>query len=420
MSTSLMEAGLGASRELPPIPGWGLVEGLRRQTLDAAALTLALTAVPISIAIAESFLALALVARAVRCVRSRRGPALPRIFWFWLAWVAAEVVAWMFSPQLRNGWSEMRHLLLIAGLFFALPTHEAPDAHLIAWRGVFLGSALGSVFLIGDFIARLFYFRREIAAGRYLRAYLRTGGLLNNWMVYGTVEVLILAGLITFWFCYPELRRRWWPVLALNTVAVILSLTRTLWIAGLFLLAMHLWWRRSNWLWAIPLLSLGAYALAPVTIRARLSESADPSFHTNAERIEMLRVGWRMVRAKPLTGVGPGRVEPLYPSYLSPSEPVPLYHGHLHNNLAELAAEFGIPVTLVALLFVGALFRDLFRAARAATSRDSRFLCQTGILALTGFLLAGCFDYTYGHSLALILLAFAVLSPLEPVSPRFG
>ena len=138
----------------------------------------------------------------------------------------------------------------------------------------------------------------------------------------------------------------------------------------------------------------------------------DPEYYSNAERLQMLRVGWKMIREHPLTGVGPGRVEGLYASYLSPSEPLPAYHGHLHNNAVELAAEFGIPVTAAALLFLAILTRDLLTRYRLAGDREQLFVCSTSLLALTGFLATGLFDYTYGHSLGLILLAFAVLSPL--------
>ena len=132
----------------------------------------------------------------------------------------------------------------------------------------------------------------------------------------------------------------------------------------------------------------------------------------------MLHVGWRMVRDHPFVGVGPGRVESLYTSYLEPQDSVPAYHGHLHNNIAQTAAQFGIPVTLAAFLFVGVLFHDLLRARKAAANRDDRFVSQTALLALTGFVFAGFFEYTYGHSLALILLTFAVLPALLTASAR--
>jgi O-antigen ligase len=130
----------------------------------------------------------------------------------------------------------------------------------------------------------------------------------------------------------------------------------------------------------------------------------------------MLRVGWQMVRAHPLAGVGPGRVEKLYESYLSPGDPVPAYHGHLHNNVVQIVAQFGIPATLVLLVFGGLVFHDLVKARRAAATRDARFISQTALLAFMGFIFAGLFEYTYGHSLALMLLSFAVLPALLPSS----
>jgi putative inorganic carbon (hco3(-)) transporter len=195
-------------------------------------------------------------------------------------------------------------------------------------------------------------------------------------------------------------------------VAVLLSLTRMAWLTCMLMLAVDLVWRRSKWIWAIPALPLALYMLAPGAVRLRVTESIKPTYYSNSERVQMLKVGWRMVRAHPLLGVGPGRVESTYTSYLLPDEPVPAYHGHLHNNAAQIAAQFGIPVAIAALLFVMVLFRDLLRALKEAVDRDDRFIARAALLALGGFIVAGFFEYTYGHSLGLILLSFAAMSPL--------
>jgi O-antigen ligase len=142
----------------------------------------------------------------------------------------------------------------------------------------------------------------------------------------------------------------------------------------------------------------------------------DAAYYSNAERLQMLHVGWKMVRENPLTGLGPGRVAGMYEGYLSPADPVPAYHGHLHNNAAQLAAEFGVPVVAAAVVFIAILVGDLRKRCRISLDRDQEFLCRTALLALFGFIAAGMCDYTYGHSLGLILLAFAVLSPLAPAS----
>jgi len=343
---------------------------------------------------------------------------LPRCFWFWLLWTGLEFVVWAQSPRPALGWSEIRHIILVGSLFVALPAMDRKEDCRTVWKAIFVTSGLSSLFLIGEFFWRLAHYRSEILAGGDAGFYLRSGGLLHHWMVYGTVEILVVAGLLSFSSVYWEERRRWWPAACINGLAVLLSLTRMAWITCLLLLGIDLLWRRSKWILALPLLPVALYVVAPSGVRLRLSNSSDPAYYSNSERLQMLQVGWRMVRDHPLAGVGPGRVESLYTSYLAPKDPVPAYHGHLHNNIVQTAAQFGIPVTLAGLLFVGVLFIDLRRRQRGAVDSHDRFAVQTALLALTGFLFAGFFEYTYGHSLALILLSFAVLPALQTNSRR--
>ncbi len=382
-----------------------------RERMDGLLLGLALCAVPVSIALAEFLLASSLLFRVIALARHRGRVWFPRAFWFWLIWAALELLTWLRSPEIRAGQGEIRHLLLIAALFLIVPALDSAADHVAVWRGIVVTAAISSIVLIGHFISKLLFYQGDLDPVIYLRS----GGLLHHWMIYGTVEILVFAGLLELWHFYPE--ERWWllPVFAINVVAIVLSLTRMLWICCLLLLALHLIWNRSRWIWVLPVIPCVLFFLAPGAVRSRIRDSADPAYYSNAERLQMVRVGYKMVREKPITGVGPGRVNQLYTAYLSPGDPVPAYHGHLHNNVVQLAAEFGLLVVGAALVFVVSLFRDLGRCCRFATSRDRKFVCHTAFLGLTGFVAAGMFDYTYGHSLGLILLAFAVLPPLMPM-----
>lgn len=405
-------AALGESKD---VSGWGwrIFAVARAEPADVQALILAIWSVPLSIAVAEFFLAIALLFRVIRCARGCEHVTLPRAFWFWLAWAGLTCLAWGLSPQPAAGWNEIRRLLLVASLFVVMPVFNKVSLLVLIWKGVFATATLGSLFLIGDFIWRCFYYRRELAAGGDAGFYLRSGGLLNHWMVFGTVEILVVGGLLAFWYLYPEGRRRWWPAIVINGLAVLLSLTRTVWVTSLCLLGLVLVWRRSRWLWALPAMAAALYFLAPGAVRSRLRDSMRPDYYSNFERIQMLRVGWEMIKDHPLTGVGPGRVQKLYPRYLAAGDPVPAYHGHLHNNLVEIATEFGLPVAAAALAFCGILLVGVGRGLSTAITREGQFISLAALLALSGFLLAGCFDYTYGHSLGLILLAFAVLPSLQ-------
>jgi O-antigen ligase len=375
-------------------------------------LILGLSAAPASIAISELFLSIAALVHLVRLLRRQTRVRWPRSLGFWLVLALLQVLLWILSPEPASGWSEIRHLLLLGVVLLVLSDFDRAYDVLMAWKGIFVSATLSSLFLIGQFFYRLHLYREEIAAGGEASFYLRSGGLLHHWMVYGTVEIVVVSGLIGFWSAYPAQRRRLLPVVAVNVAAVVLSLTRMAWITCFLLLVINLLWRRSRWILALPLVPVVLYGIAPEAVRSRVTNAMDLRYYANAERLQMLRVGWRMVLDHPVTGVGPGRVDKLYESYLAAGESVPAYHGHLHNNAAQIGAQFGIPVMIVALVFVVVLIRDLLRARSSAKTPDQQFLSETAVLAFFGFLFAGLFEYTYGHSLGLIMIAFAVCPAL--------
>ena len=388
--------------------GWELSS----RRADTLALSVALCAVPISIAIAESLLAVALVVRLAILVRSKEPIRTPRVFWFWLVWAGLEVAVWIRSPEPAAGFGEFRHLLLIGALFLILPALRTPLDAVTIWRGIFLSATASSAVLIVKFAARAIQYRQQIATADDPGFFVRNGGLLNHWMVYSTVEIFVFAALLEFWRSYPEKRRWMAPMLAVNLLGIVLSLTRMLWIACFVMLALHLLWRHSRWIWSVPVLPALIWVIPSSIVHSRVSQSLQPDFFSNAERVQMLRVGWKMIRSAPFTGVGPGRAGSLYTGYLAGNDPVPAYHGHLHNNAVQLAAEFGLPVVAAVAVFLCVLFIDLRTAFRAARDEGALFLCRTSLIGLAGFLVGGLFDYTYGHSLGLIMASFVLFTPL--------
>jgi lipopolysaccharide/colanic/teichoic acid biosynthesis glycosyltransferase/O-antigen ligase len=367
--------------------------------------------------LADTLLVSALFFRLIALGRGRVKTYLPRLFWFWMPWAALEVFVWLRSPELQAGFGEIRHLFLIAALFLLIPALDLVSDRVIVWRGIVLVATISSMVLIVKFAWRLLFYKGNLDPIIYLRG----GGLLHHWMVYATVEILVFAALLQLWHFYPE--DRWWlfPVCIIHSVAIIFSLTRMLWICCLLVLAAHFVWTKSRWVWAVPAIPILIFFLAPSAVRSRVTDSAQPEYYSNAERLQMLHVGWQMIREKPWTGVGPGRVDALYTNYLSSGDPIPAYHGHLHNNLVQLGAQFGLPVVAAALVFFAVLLRDLRKRYKVASDRNEEFLCRTSLLSVAGFVVAGIFDYTYGHSLGLTLLTFAVLSPLAgspAVQPR--
>ena len=287
----------------------------RDDRIGQLAIGAAVCSAPVSIAISESFLAIGVCWQVARIASYRETPTLPAALWFWLAWACLEVVAWLHSPEPGAGKGEIRHLALIGTLFMTLPSLDRLGERVRVWRVIFVTATFGSATLIVGFLIRLVKHRHELATGGDAAFYLRSGGLLHHWMIYATVEVLVFGALLEFRAAHAE-ERRWLTVaLAVNSLAVLVSLTRCLWLACFIVFALHLAWRRSKWLRVLPAAPL-VLALVPGPVHQRVTESLEPEYYSNAERVQMWRVGWHMIREHPVFGVGPGRVEELYTQYL--------------------------------------------------------------------------------------------------------
>jgi len=153
--------------------------------------------------------------------------------------------------------------------------------------------------------------------------------------------------------------------------------------------------------------------LAPVPILSRVGSVADSRDQSNYDRLCMLESGLRMVRERPLFGIGPELVRERYSLYRHPTAPryeVP----HLHDNLLELAAERGIPAALsFAWLMAAAIGLGLRRyRAEGGERGPAAGLYLGSALALIAFNLAGLFEFNWGDVEVQRLVLFVLWIPL--------
>ena len=130
----------------------------------------------------------------------------------------------------------------------------------------------------------------------------------------------------------------------------------------------------------------------------------------------MLSAGFRMIRDHPLFGVGPERIHTEFPRYYRGTADLNnFYYGHLHNNVVQLAAERGLLCLGTFLWFIFEIYADLMHMLKTST-KDARWTIMSALAALTGFLVAGFFEYNFGDSEVLLLLLFIVSLPYGSVS----
>jgi O-antigen ligase len=241
----------------------------------------------------------------------------------------------------------------------------------------------------------------------------RPQGALGHYMTYSGLLLLVVGAAVARLLFEP--RNRTWPAMILPAllVALVLTFTRSAWVGACAVAALLLAMKDFRLLPVIPIVAAAFFAISPPQITARFYSMFDLNDPTSRDRVAMLREGVAMIRAHPLTGVGPNMVQRLYVQYRDPTA-VERINPHLHNVPMQIAAERGLPALAAWLCVIGIATVDLARLLRR-----SRFRClpAAALAALAGMLAAGLFEYNFGDSEFLMLFLVLVTLPFAAERP---
>jgi O-antigen ligase len=358
-------------------------------------------AIPISIAAAQSLLALALVAWVTRLVRDGARPDAPPFFLALLAYAGATLVSVVFSADPLVSLSDSRKLLL----FLIVPL-----AYDVA-RGATARMVLDAVLAVGA--ASALYGIVQYGLLQYDHLGQRPRGALSHYMTYSGILMLVLCG-ATARLVFAT-RDRTWPALLMPALVVALALTftRSAWVGACVAVALILALRDRRLLAGLPVVVALLFALAPAGVAGRMVSMFDLHDPTNRDRLAMARAGTAMIADHPLTGVGPDMVEAHYPRYRDAAAVEPV-HVHLHNVPLQIAAERGLPALAIWIWCIAWLAHGLVRQFRAG---PDRVLPALGLAATAAMLTAGLFEYNFGDSEFLMLFLLLVTLPFAAARP---
>ncbi|OFW15609.1 MAG: hypothetical protein A3F69_01800 [Acidobacteria bacterium RIFCSPLOWO2_12_FULL_66_10] len=364
-------------------------------------------ALQFSIVVAQILLAIAAVCWvALLVVRSERSEA-PAFFWPLVVYAAATLASAAWSGDPRTSLMDSKQLVL-----FLL----VPITYRLARGGN--GSTLLTVVLSCAAVSAVFgIFQYGIL--HYDNLGQRPQGTLGHWMTYSGV-LMIVIGVALARVLFGK-GGRTWPALVIPALAVAVALTFTRSAeVGVCAAAALLFSLKDFRLFAIvPVVAAVFFALAPASVSQRFVSMFDRKDPTVSDRVTMLHIGERMIRAHPLIGVGPNMVQRLYVEYrgqdtLVGPDGVVHVNPHLHNNLLQIAAERGLPALAIWLWFIVALVEDLW--ARFARG-EHRALAATALATVVSLLTAGLFEYNFGDSEVLMLFLIIVTLPAAAEAP---
>jgi O-antigen ligase len=371
-------------------------------------------AVVFSIAASQILLALAVIALLFSGLRLRLPP-----IWIPLAlFMTGTLVSLALSGDMVLGRPQIRKFfvfLILLAVYSSVRQTEHARRLVLCWAGVGALAAARGLVQFGEkyrearFLGQSFY---EYYIGE------RITGFMSHWMTFSGQLMIVLVLIAAFLFFSPAARKKllWFALLcsAPAAAAVVLGLTRSIWlalgVAGLYLLAR---WRRRL-LWAVPvLLGLGMW-LAPGAVRSRIVSAFRPqTIDSNQHRIVCWRTGWEMVKAHPWFGVGPEQVGVQLDRYLPSDVSRPLpdgWYGHLHSIYIHYAAERGVPTMLMLVWLLVKILYDFMRAVRRlpAGPSDERFLLHGAIAVVLAIMAAGLFELNLGDSEVLTMFLVVV------------
>jgi len=315
-----------------------------------------------------------------------------------LGWLLAMIVASVFSLDPGESAPRIKKAFLLAAIPVA--AFHARDAR--------IARAAVIALLVSAAAATVYALARFAHDGGAFPA--RVRGLVGHPLTYGGQATLLASLAMALLARGPG--RRW--VLAAGAFLVLLapallgSYTRSAWIATFVAGCVILSRVKARLLPLAGAVVIAALLLAPGGYRERALSVFQPKSIWNVERLLLWDAGLRMFRDHPITGVGLQDLAPLLEHYRSPEAHE--RHGHLHNVVIQVAATMGV-LGLAALvwLWIG-LYRTAGHRWRAALPRgdlDSA-LRLAAVAALTGFLVAGLFEWNLGDEELLVFLCVLV------------
>lgn len=381
-------------------PDFSIVTRLERAGLLA---TLGIAgALQLSIALAQSLLAIAVLCWVVLTVVNREAFRVPRFFWPLVGLAALTLVSAGLSPDPRVSFADTKQLLL----FLMVP---------LTYRFV-RGSSGATLLLIVVSVgaASAAFGIAQYGILHYDHLGQRPRGTLGHYMTYSGLLMLVI-GVALAQLLFGTRDRTWaalvMPALA---VAVALTFTRSAWVGACAAAAVLLAHKDFRLMAVLPVAAAVFVAVAPTPVTARFASIFDLKDPTNRDRVAMFHEGERMIRQHPFFGVGPNMVEVLYEVYREPDAVEPI-NPHLHNVPMQLAAERGLPALGLWLAFVAIVIYDLGRGLRSG--QLPVVSAAAGLAAMVAMLAAGLFEYNFGDSEFLMLLLLLITIPFAAGLP---
>ncbi len=143
--------------------------------------------------------------------------------------------------------------------------------------------------------------------------------------------------------------------------------------------------------------------IASYFYRSRFSSIYDSYHPSNIERINQIKVAFRIFRENPFFGVGNIDFNELYKKYREPFDKYT--YGHLHNNYTHILATLGIFGFIIFIVLLIRIFFIHLETIKVSQQKNFYNIFAKGLFAsFVGICTSGLFEYNFGdHEIATMI-----------------
>jgi len=352
----------------------------------------------VSISISQICLVLALLILILLIVKKEKKFFFPAFFWGIILYSLLSLVSSFFSvnPEISLGSSKQLLYFLVIPIVYTgfTKTFEIQRAN--------------KALLVSGFIAilfSLFYYAKKAAPGE------RIAGFMGHYMTQAGVLLLFSAvALSLFIFKRDKHRFVWGIAFILSQVVLILTSTRSAWIGMIIAAAVVLFFYKPKALIIVPVAAVLILLISPRGVKQRALSIFSTRSYSNAQRIEYVKAGLRIIREYPLIGTGPNTVDMVFqhPKYELSQDAK--RNVHLHNNIIQIGAERGIPALIV---WLGSIVWICGSLLKMISNRDEVLfpLTVAALAALLANFAAGLFEYNFADAEVAVLFLYIITVP---------
>jgi O-antigen ligase len=324
--------------------------------------------------------------------------------YFFLAYIAAELLATLLAVYKWESFVNSRRLLLIS-VVYLVATFVSSEK-----------KALSFIFLVVGVTG----FLSIIELFDYFELHPERLFLFQHYMTTGGIKMIVLLLLVPFLLHEgtPGRARVFGIIAGAPTLlALVLTFTRSSWlgfVGGCLTIGIV----KNKYVILVVVAFVILFLLfAPLSLRERAYSIVDPNHPNNIGRVHMWTTGIKIFLDHPIFGVGDSDLHLIYERYNSFGDTEP--SGHLHDNILMWLVTLGVVGCAVLVALFVKIFSVELTAYRALKDRWVEGSLALGALAVfVGFHINGLFEWNFGDQEIILLFWFSVGMTLA--SKRFS